>query len=302
MAAATASRPNLTLARLLGSSRTARFMFPIALLALWQVIFMVLQSDILPSPAETLNFMWDEIRLETLSRHTLYQSFAISLARLAIGFSIAMVLGIVIGLLMGVFKPVEDFLYDTVVVTLAIPSLIWGLMTGLLFGFGNLAPIIAVIGVGIPYVILNVLAGLKNSPKELLDMSRSFGAPRLRTIRHVMIPSLMPFLFAALRYGFITGWHGLVLAEVFASSNGAGWTIRFWYDAHRGQGVLGYAFFFILFALFIERGVFDPISRRVFRWRPSTSSLPVVEQTVPDAKKFKIALAQAEGEESDTRG
>ncbi len=109
MAVATASRPNLTLARLLGSSRTARFMFPIALLALWQVIFMVLQSDILPSPAETLNFMWDEIRLETLSRHTLYQSFAISLARLAIGFSIAMVLGIVIGLLMGVFKPVEDF-------------------------------------------------------------------------------------------------------------------------------------------------------------------------------------------------
>ena len=300
MAVATATKPNFTVARLFGSTRTARFMFPIALLALWQVIFMVMQTDILPSPAETLNFMWDEIRLETLSRHTLYQSFAISLGRLAIGFSIALVAGIVVGLLMGLFKPVEDFLYDMVVVTLAIPSLIWGLMTGLLFGFGNLAPIVAVIGVAIPFVILNVLAGLKNSPKDLLDMSGSFTVPRSRTIRHVLIPSLMPFLFAALRYGFISGWHGLVLAEVFASSNGAGWTIRFWYDAHRAQGVLGYALFFILFALFIERGVFEPISRRVFRWRPSIRNLPVVEEAVPDPKKFKIALAQAEDEA--TRG
>ena len=300
MAVATASRPTLPLARLWKSSRTARFMFPIVVLALWQLIFMVMQSSILPSPFETLNFMWDEIRLETLSRHTLYQSFGISLGRLAIGFSIAMVAGTVIGLLMGVFKPVEDFLYDPVVVTLAIPSLIWGLMTGLLFGFGNKAPIIAVIGAGIPFVILNVLAGLKNSPKELLDMSKSFEISRLRTIRHVLIPSLMPFLFAALRYGFITGWHGLVLAEVFASSNGAGWTIRFWYDAHRAQGVLGYAFFFILFALFIERGVFDPISRRAFRWRPSISNLPVVEEAVPDAKRFKLALAQAEATEDRT--
>ena len=61
--------------------------------------------------------------------------------------------------------------------------------------------------------------------------------------------------------------------------------------------MLGYAFFFILFALFIERGVFDPISRRAFRWRPSISNLPVVEEAVPDAKKFKIALAQAEASE-----
>lgn len=87
---------------------------------------------------------------------------------------------------------------------------------------------------------------------------------------------------------------------MFASSNGAGWTIRFWYDAHRAQGVLGYAFFYILFALFIERGVFDRISPRPFRWRPSINNLPVVEEAVPDAKKFKIALAEAEASEDRT--
>ena len=115
-------------------------------------------------------------------------------------------------------------------------------------------------------------------------MARSFNVPRRRVVRHVLIPSLLPFLFAALRYGFANGWKGLVLAEVFASSNGAGWTIRYWYDAHRGQGVIGYALFFVLFALFIERGVFERMSRRVFRWRPSLAHLQVVEEAVPDEK------------------
>jgi ABC-type nitrate/sulfonate/bicarbonate transport system permease component len=284
MAVATASRPLPSFTKVLKSNRTARLLFPVAVLALWQLGYLLIASQILPSPAEVLNFMWDEIRLDTLSRHTLYQSFAISLGRLVIGFSIAMVVGTAIGLLMGLSKPVEYFLYDTVVVVLAIPSLVWGLMTGLLLGFGNKAPIVTVIAVGIPFVILNVLEGVKNSPKELSDMARSFNVPRRRVVRHVLIPSLLPFLFAALRYGFANGWKGLVLAEVFAASNGAGWTIRYWYDAHRGQGVIGYALFFVLFALFIERGVFERMSRRVFRWRPSLAHVQVVEEAVPDAK------------------
>jgi ABC-type nitrate/sulfonate/bicarbonate transport system permease component len=285
MAVATVSRPLPSFTKVLKSNRTARLLFPVAVLALWQLGYLLMATQILPSPAEVLNFMWDEIRLDTLSRHTLYQSFAISLGRLVIGFSIAMVVGTAIGLLMGLSKPVEYFLYDTVVVVLAIPSLVWGLMTGLLLGFGNKAPIVTVIAVGIPFVILNVLEGVKNSPKELSDMARSFNVPRRRVVRHVLIPSLLPFLFAALRYGFANGWKGLVLAEVFAASNGAGWTIRYWYDAHRGQGVIGYALFFVLFALFIERGVFERMSRRVFRWRPSLAHVQVVEEAVPDAKE-----------------
>jgi ABC-type nitrate/sulfonate/bicarbonate transport system permease component len=285
MAVATASRPVPSFTEVLKSNRTARLLFPLVALAVWQLGYLVTESQILPSPAEVLNFMWDEIRLDTLSRHTLYQSFAISLGRLAIGFSIAMVVGTAIGLVMGLSRSAEYFLYDTVVVVLAVPSLVWGLMTGLLFGFGNQAPIVTVIAVGIPFVILNVLEGVKNSPKELSDMARSFNVPRRRVVRHVLIPSLLPFLFAALRYGFANGWKGLVLAEVFAATNGAGWTIRYWYDAHRGQGVIGYALFFVLFALFIERGVFERMSRRVFRWRPSLAHLEVVEETVPDAKE-----------------
>ena len=102
----------------------------------------------------------------------------------------------------------------------------------------------------IPFVIINTFEGVRDVPKDLSDMARAYEAPRMRTVRHVMLPSLMPFFFASLRYGLANGWKAVVLAEVFASTSGAGWNIQFWRDAHRAQGVFGYALFFIIFALF----------------------------------------------------
>jgi ABC-type nitrate/sulfonate/bicarbonate transport system permease component len=298
LAIAARTRPLAWPERAIRSRRTARLLFPLVVLAVWQLAYTFLETAVLPSPGTVLGFMWDEIRMDTLSRHTLYQSFAISLGRLMVGFLIALAAGMVIGLLMGLVRAVEYFLYDVVVVILAVPSLVWALITGLLFGLGNNAPIVTVIGVGIPFVILNVAEGVKNSPKELFDMSRAFRVPRKRVVRHVLLPSLMPFFFAALRYGFANGWKGLVLAEVFASTNGAGWTIRYWYDAHRAQGVLGYALFFVLFALLLERGVFERISRYVFRWRPQ-AQLEVVEEAAPQARKLQAATVKAEHTELD---
>jgi hypothetical protein len=69
-----------------------------------------------------------------------------------------------------------------------------------------------------------------------------------------------------------------VITEVFASDEGAGWTIKFWYDAHRAHGVIGYALFFILFALFLERTIFERLERRAFKWRPKDASRLVVEK------------------------
>jgi uncharacterized iron-regulated membrane protein len=90
----------------------------------------------------------------------------------------------------------------------------------------------------------------------------------------------MPFFFAALRYGLANAWKGLVLAELFASTNGAGWMIKFWYDAHRAQGIVGYALFFVIFALIVERLVFGRLSAYVFRWRPQANAAAPPE---PDA-------------------
>jgi NitT/TauT family transport system permease protein len=133
-------------------------------------------------------------------------------------------------------------------------------------------------------------------------MARSYQVPQQRITRHVLVPSLMPFMFAAVRYAFSIGWKGLVIAEVFGGQDGAGWTIKFWYDAHRAHAVVGYAFFFILFAIVLEKIVFDPIQRRVFKWRPQITNLQLVEKMFDeprlalDMATVADASAQPDGE------
>ncbi len=291
------ARQSQGLLRALRSPHAARLLFPLAVLGLWFLILELVDSRIMPTPAEVFGFMWDELTLDTLARRSVYVNFAISLARLAVGFAIAMVLGTVIGLAMGLWKAADAFFHDWVMAILAMPALAWALFTGLAFGFGNKGPILTAILAGIPFVIVNVREGVRNTPKELFDMARSFQVPQNRITRHVLVPSMMPFIFAAARYSFAIGWKGLVIAEVFGATNGAGWTIKYWYDAHRAQGVLGYALFFIIFALFLERVVFERLERRVFRWRPQIGGVEIVEERferVAEGRPFETSVVFTE--------
>jgi NitT/TauT family transport system permease protein len=262
----------------------ARILFPFLILAVWLIAIEILNSiwsfgtEVLPTPLEVWNFMWDEITTNTLARRNLYSTFALSLRRLGIGFVISMVLGTAIGLGMGLSKAVDAFFHDWVMALLAMPALAWALFLSLLFGFGDAGPIYAVILAGIPFVIVNIKEGVRNAPSDLFAMARAFGVPQSTITRHVLIPSLMPFMFAAARYAFSIGWKGLVITEVFGGQDGAGWTIKFWYDAHRAHGIVGYAMFFVIFALATERLILEPLSRRVFKWRPSLETPELVEQ------------------------
>ena len=158
------------------------------------------------------------------------------------------------------------------------PALAWALFLSLIFGFDDKGPIIAVVLAGIPFVIVNVREGVRSTPRDLFDMSNAFDVPSNKRTRHVLLPSLYPFLFASARYALSIGWKGLVIIELFGGQDGAGWTVKFWYDAHRLHGVIGYSMFFVIFALVLENAVLEPISRRVFRWRPSLNSPDIVEE------------------------
>lgn len=270
------------LRRTVTSPTFARILFPFFVIGLWYAIYYTIDSRIFPTPVQVLEFMWEEITLTSGVRYSsvadnLYEQFAISLLRLTVGFVIAMAVGTVLGLAMGVSKRVDAFFHDWVMAILAMPALVWALFLSIVFGFGNTAPILTVILAGIPFVIINVREGVRNTPKELIDMGKSFDVPQNKITRHVLLPSLMPFFFAAIRYAYSIGWKGLVIAEVFGSSVGMGWTIKFWYDAHRAHGVIGYALFFIIFAMTLEKLVFDPLAKRAFKWRPKLDAYQLAE-------------------------
>ncbi len=253
----------------LTSRRGIQVIALLTFLAAWQFIGPLLPTRLIPTPTAVAVFMGNELMGDTLARTTVYEAFAISLARLFTALAAAFAVGVPLGMAMGLWKPVNNALKDFTVVGLAMPSLVWALLTGIWFGLGNRAPLLTVFLAALPYVLINTAEGVRDVPRDLTQMARAFGVPRKAVVRQVVLPSLMPFMFASLRYGLGNGWKGLVLAEAFAATNGAGWNIRYWYDAHRATGVFGYAIFFALFALLVERAAFQKLSDRVFRWRPA---------------------------------
>ena len=237
----------------------------------WQLIVPLLPTLLIPLPGKVLNFMWDEIRGQTLAPQTIYQAFGVSLLRLFVGLCVAICIGVPAGLLIGMYRRADAALNDFVVVGLAMPSIVWALLAGMWWGLGFKPILFVVVLAAVWFITLNVAEGVRAVPKNLKDMAAAYGKSEREIIRHVTLPSLAPFFFAALRYGLANGWKGLVLVEVYAGVDGAGWMIRYWYDAHRAQGVIGYAIFFMIFAVVVERLVFTNIADHVFRWKAKTA-------------------------------
>lgn len=254
--------------------RAARITAPVLFLVAWQLGLVDrglgllfpdrIESALLPIPAEVVGAMWEQLR-----DGTLVEAFSVSLLRLAIGFALALVVGSIVGLAMGLSSRVEATLHDFVIVGLTFPYLIWGLLVAMWWGYAWYGPVLVVFIAGLPYVILNMSEGVRDVSKELRDMANAYEVPRDRVMRHLILPSLSPFFFASLRYGLANGWKGLILAEVFASTSGAGWHITSMRDYGDFAGVVGFAIYFALFSIVVERLVFGRLSRRVFRWRPT---------------------------------
>ena len=254
--------------------RAARITAPVLFLVAWQLRLVDralgllfperTESALLPTPAEVVEAMWEQ-----LLDGRLLEAFSVSLLRLAIGFALALLVGSIVGLAMGLSSRVEAMLHDFVIVGLTFPYLIWGLLVAMWWGYAWYGPVLVVIIAGLPYVILNMSEGVRDVSKELRDMANAYEVPRDRVMRHLILPSLSPFFFASLRYGLANGWKGLILSEVFAATSGAGWHITSMRDYGDFAGVVGFAIYFALFSIVVERLVFGRLSRRVFRWRPT---------------------------------
>ena len=242
-------------------------LFLVLFIAGWVLAIANVETALLPNPLEVLGFIWDELRADTIAKHNVYQTFGISLVRLAAGLLIAIILGSVIGLLMGRSRRINAFLADFVIADLNMPYLLWALLWSLWLGFSFWTPVFTIVLASVPFVITNVAEGVRNVPRELVDMSASYGVDRRKVVRHVIVPSLMPFLFAGFRYALSLGWKAVVIAELFGSDRGVGWMLKFWYDAHRITALVGYTFFFVVLAVLIDRVFLVWLSRRVFRWQ-----------------------------------
>lgn len=225
-------------------------------------------SETFPGPVEVVAAMVEE----TVQGQVL-ANFLVSMQRFAIGMVLSVLIGVVLGLAIGTSRVAGDVLGDINLTGLAIPAVIWALLCVMWFGFGDTAPVVTVVLSAVPFVAVNVAAGAASVPRELTQMSESFGVRRSHRFRHVVLPAVSAYVFNGIRFAVMSGWNGLLLSEWFGASEGVGFRARYWYDANRMPGFLAWVVLFIVFMLVLDRLVLERISRRAFAWRDA-SDLP----------------------------
>ena len=139
-------------------------------------------------------------------------------------------------------------------------------MALVIFGIGFLGPVLAVGLISMPFIALGVAEGLEGVDADLLRMSTAYGRTERQTFRDIMVPSILPFIFAGVRLAFAIAWKVEALTEVFGSSNGVGFQIRFAFNAFSITRVIAWTLMFIVLLLGIER-LLAVLERRLFRWR-----------------------------------
>ena len=249
-----------------GFARLASYLF---LLVLWQLV--ALYEDRFPGPAETFGFLWIEVTGGAhggVVRGQFLELFAATLPRFALGIAISMVLGVMTGVVIGGSKLAEALLKDTLLVLVALPAIIWAFLTQMWLGLGDDAVIITTFLSAFPFVAINVLQGIQAIPRDL----RAYHVPLYRRLRHMQIPAVTGYLFAGLRFAVIIGWNAVLLAEWFSASEGVGWRSRYWYDANRYKGFVGWVILFIAFIVLLDRLVLVRLQRRAFLWRDAQLS------------------------------
>ena len=155
-------------------------------------------------------------------RHDVFPAFGDTLKGFGAGYAVCVLAGIPIGLVMARSRLVELALEPYVMALYATPRL--ALIPALILWLGidfKLRFAVVVVS-GLFPIILNTYLGAKDVDRNLLDAGRAFDAGPFQTMRTIVIPGSLPYIFAGLRLGMARAFIGIIVAEIETSVLGIG--------------------------------------------------------------------------------
>lgn len=234
---------------------------PLALLLLWWGLSANSESYYLPPLSEILGTFGDVwFSAERLSGDVLP-----SLLRLLTGFLLAVGLGVALGVLIGSFRRVRAFCEPVLEFLRAIPPPVLVPVLMLFAGIGDTMKVLVVFSGCIWPVLLNTVEGVRAVDEVLIETARCYRLRGPARLWHLVIRSASPQIVTGMRQALSIGIILMVISEMFAASNGLGFTViqfqRSFAVTEMWTGILLLGILGFLLAL-LMRG----FERRILNW------------------------------------
>lgn len=146
---------------------------------------------------------------------------------LAIGFTLALVVGFLLGVLVGrsiimhrTLSPFLNAIFVTPTVAMVPLVLVW-------FGFGLPGRVVVVFLAAFVPVLVSVYSGVKDSPRDLVEVAHSFGVEgEIAMLRTVRLRAATPLILSGIRLAVGRAVVGMAVAEVYLRLGGIGALIK----------------------------------------------------------------------------
>ncbi len=188
-----------------------------ALLALWQLGFILGGPFVLPAPVESF-----ATALTFIRSGEVWQPAAMTTLHVLIGFAIGAGAGLILGLAGGAIDDLGAALNAISTIILGIPPIIWIVLALFWFGPHGIVPTFTVaIGIA-PLVFAAALAGMRAAHPDFAELAEAFHAPWRQRLFEIHLPQLSVVLAPALASALGFAWKMALMAEVLDAGSGLG--------------------------------------------------------------------------------
>lgn len=204
----------------LAKRAVAIFALPLAITTVWYVATLNSTSFFMP-PLKTILGVFPDTWF-TAERIT--DDVLPSVGRLALGYGSAVLIGVSLGVAIGSYRRVRSFFEPVLEFLRAIPAPVLVPVIMLFAGIETKMKVIVIISGCVWPILLNTVEGVRNVDAVQRDVSRCY---RIRAARRLLLTlrAASPQIFAGARVGLSVAIILMVISEMFAASNGLGFSI-----------------------------------------------------------------------------
>jgi len=143
------------------------------------------------------------------------------------GYAVAIVVSIPLAVALVSSRFLSRTLYPIIVIVQSTPIVAIAPIIVVTLGASDLPRVFITFLITFFPIVVSTVTGLKATPEELIELSRSLRAGRVREMLHIRLPFAVPFIFSALKISTTLAVIGAVVSEFVAAERGLGFFIMF---------------------------------------------------------------------------
>jgi NitT/TauT family transport system permease protein len=208
------------------SARLAsQVLYPLAgivlIVAVWALACWLanIPTVVLPTPDKVL-------RALVVRRDLLLEESWITLKETLYGFLMALVVGLPLAVAVANSRPLNLMFYPLLIALQSVPKVALAPMILVWLGTGLESKLAIVWLVAFFPIIVDTAAGLRATPKELLELARSLNASAMQIFLKVQLPAALPFVVTGAKVAITLAVIGAVIGEFVGSSDGLGFLLQ----------------------------------------------------------------------------